>query len=65
MERMAEGRGTDLFEDNYFKEMCSGFEAGSYLRRIDFVSHSRLESNEEEEKQRPGDSFALLDVASR
>jgi len=30
--------------------MCSGSEAGSYLRRIDFVSlNSRLESNEEEE----------------
>jgi len=24
------------FENNYFTEMCSGSEAGSYLRRIDF-----------------------------
>jgi len=30
------------FENNYFTEMCSGFEAGSYLRRIDFVYHSTL-----------------------
>ena len=27
---------------NYFTEMCSGSEAGSYLRRIDFVYHSTL-----------------------
>ena len=27
---------------NYFTEMCSGSEAGSYLRRIDFVNHSSL-----------------------
>ena len=26
--------------DNYFTEMCSGSEAGSYLRLIDFVYHS-------------------------
>jgi len=30
------------FENNYFTEMCSGSEAGSYLRRIDFVHHSTL-----------------------
>jgi len=30
------------FENNYFTEMCSGSEAGSYLRLIDFVSHSTL-----------------------
>ena len=29
-------------ENNYFTEMCSGSEAGSYLRRIDFVYHSTL-----------------------
>ena len=28
--------------DNYFTEMCSGSEAGSYLRLIDFVYHSTL-----------------------
>jgi len=30
------------FENNYFTEMCSGSEAGSYLRLIDFVYHSTL-----------------------
>ena len=29
-------------ENNYFTEMCSGSEAGSYLRVIDFVCHSTL-----------------------
>jgi len=27
---------------NYFTEMCSGSEAGSYLRLIGFVYHSTL-----------------------
>ena len=26
----------NTFKNNYFTEMCSGSEAGSYLRRIDF-----------------------------
>ena len=30
------------FEKDYFTEMCSGFEAGSCLRLIDFVYHSTL-----------------------
>ena len=30
------------FENNYFTEMCSGSEAGSYLRLMDFVNHSTL-----------------------
>ena len=30
------------FENNYFTEMCSGSEAGSYLRLVDFVYHSTL-----------------------
>ena len=30
------------FENNYFTEMCSGSDAGSYLRLIDFVYHSTL-----------------------
>ena len=30
------------FENNYFTEMCSGSEAGSYLRLIDFVHHSTV-----------------------
>jgi len=29
-------------ESNYFTEMCSGSEAGSYVRRGDFVHHSTL-----------------------
>ena len=29
-------------ENNYFTEMCSGSEAGSYLRLMDFVYHSTL-----------------------
>jgi len=29
-------------ENNYITEMCSGSEAGSYLRPIDFVYHSTL-----------------------
>ena len=34
--------GSSQLENNYFTEMCSGSEAGSYLRRIDFVYHSTL-----------------------
>ena len=30
------------FAHVYFTEMCSGSEAGSYLRLIDFVYHSTL-----------------------
>jgi len=30
------------FESNYFTEMCSGSEEGSYLKLIDFVYHSTL-----------------------
>ena len=30
------------FENNYFTEMYSGSEAGSYLRLIDFEYHSTL-----------------------
>ena len=30
------------FENIYFTEMCNGFEAGPYSRRIDFVYHSTL-----------------------
>ena len=38
------------FENDYFTEMCSGSEAGSYLRLIFCVSlNSRRESNDEEE----------------
>ena len=38
------------FENNHLKEMCSGSEAGSYLRLLDVVSlNSRLDSYAEEE----------------
>ena len=30
------------YKNIYFREMCSGSEAGSYVRRIDFVYHSTL-----------------------
>jgi len=30
----------DLEGSNFFTEMCSGSEAGSYLRLLDFVYHS-------------------------
>ena len=33
---------TSQFKNNYFTEMCSGSEAGSYLRLVDFVYHSTL-----------------------
>jgi len=36
-----EGLGFGV-ENNYFTEMCSGSEAGSYSRLIDFVYHSML-----------------------
>jgi len=31
-----------LVGDNYFTEMCSGSEAGSYSRLMDIVYHSTL-----------------------
>ena len=30
------------FENNYFTKTCSDYEAGPYLRLIDFVCHSPL-----------------------
>jgi len=36
------GTHQHLGENNYFTEMCSGSEEGSYLRLIDFVYHSTL-----------------------
>ena len=35
-------RYSSQFENNCFTEMCSGCEAGSYLRLIDFVYHLTL-----------------------
>ena len=31
------------FENKYFTEMCSGSEAGSYSRLIDFAYHCTLD----------------------
>ena len=38
-------RCSSQFENNYFTEMCSRSEAGSYLRLIGVSLNSRLESN--------------------
>jgi len=35
-------RYSSQFENNYFTEMCSGSEAGSYVRLADFLYHSTL-----------------------
>ena len=35
-------RYSSQFESSYFTEMCSGSEAGSYFRLIDFVHQSTL-----------------------
>ena len=35
-------RYSSQFDNNYFTEMCSGSEAGSSLRLIDFVHRSTL-----------------------
>ena len=41
----------ECIQNNYFTEMCSGSEEGSYLRLVDFASlNSRLESVKEEER---------------
>ena len=38
--RVVEGRGVSQFGNYYFAEVCSGSEAGSYSRLIDFVYNS-------------------------
>ena len=35
-------RYSSQFENNYFTETCSGSEAGSYLRLVDFECHSTI-----------------------
>ena len=42
MRRVLIGGVGTVLNLSYFTEMCSGSEAGSYLRRIDFVYHSTL-----------------------
>jgi len=51
-------------EDNYFTEMCSGSEAGSYLTLIDFVYHSTLGVRVIKEKKR-GRLWQLSVVAAQ
>jgi len=43
----------------YFTEMCSGSEAGSYLRLIDFVYHSTLGSRVMKKKKRRTEEAVL------
>ena len=40
--RSSPSGGERTFEKNHFTEMCSGSEAGSYERLMDFVYHSSL-----------------------
>ena len=49
-------RSSSQFENNYFTEMCSGSEAGAYLRLIDFVYHSTLGFRVIKKKKIPQDS---------
>ena len=41
-ERMAATESENRPQNNYFTEMCSGSEAGSYFRRINFVYFRRI-----------------------
>ena len=45
------------FENNYFTEMCSGSEAGSYLWLIDLVYHSTLGLRVIKKKQKDGREY--------
>ena len=44
----------DGVENNYFTEMCSESEAGSYLRLINFVYHSALGLRVRKKKEEEG-----------
>ena len=44
----------DQFENNYFTEMCSGPEAGSYSRLIDFVYHPTVDLRVIKKKRKRG-----------
>jgi len=46
---------------HYFTEMCSGSEAGSYLRLIDFVFHSTLGLRVIQKKKRGGSGRSCLE----
>ena len=55
--------GVRVRRSNYFTEMCSGSDAGSYLRLIDCVYHSTLGVRVIKKKKRrlnlPGAGFSL------
>ena len=51
--------GYSQFENNYFKEMCSGSEEGSYSRLIDCVYHSTLGLRVIKKKKREGCGMTL------
>ena len=51
--------GVELFKNNYFTEMYSGSEAGSYLRLVDFVYHSTL-GLRVRKKEEKVDGFAIV-----
>ena len=56
---------TSRFKNNFFAELPSGSEEGSYVRRPDFLSlNSRLQSNKEERKT-PEIKFKLQGCWSR
>ena len=46
---------SDPVKNNYCTEMCSGSEAGSYLRLVDFVYHSTLGSRVINKKKKKKD----------
>jgi len=48
--------------NNYFTEMCSGSEAGSYLRLIDFVYHTTLGLRVIKKKKKKLPSLCASDI---
>ena len=52
-------RYSSQFENNYFTQMCSGSEAGSYLRRKHFVYHSTLGWRVIKKKRRCGARISM------
>ena len=52
-------RYSSKFKNNYFTEMCSGSEAGSYLRLIDFVYHSTLGLRVMTKRREEGSGFRV------
>jgi len=57
--QIGERKSTERERYNYFREMWSGFEVGSYLRLIDFVYHSNLGLREIKKKKK-GTTHCLL-----